>query len=58
MLMAAITPAEAEAYFKRWELVKELELIELRHLLPPTTRGVIHVDDRGCVSQSPFNSRA
>jgi hypothetical protein len=28
--MAAITPAEAQAYFKRWELVKEIELIELR----------------------------
>jgi len=28
--MAAITPAEADAYFKRWELVKEMELIELR----------------------------
>ena len=30
MLMAAITPAEAQAYFKRWELVKEIELVELR----------------------------
>ncbi len=30
MLMAAITPTEAHAYFKRWELVKEIELIELR----------------------------
>jgi hypothetical protein len=30
MLMAAITPTEAQAYFKRWELVKERELIELR----------------------------
>jgi hypothetical protein len=29
-LMAAITPAEAQAYFKRWELIRELELIELR----------------------------
>jgi hypothetical protein len=28
--MTAITPAEARAYFKRWELVKEIELIELR----------------------------
>jgi hypothetical protein len=28
--MAAITPAEAQAYFKRWELVREIELIELR----------------------------
>ncbi|MGC1524396.1 MAG: hypothetical protein WA803_22860 [Steroidobacteraceae bacterium] len=28
--MAAITPAEAQAYFKRWELVKEMELSELR----------------------------
>ncbi len=28
--MAAITPAEAQAYFKRWEMVKEVELIELR----------------------------
>jgi hypothetical protein len=26
MLMAAITPTEAQAYFKRWELVKEIEL--------------------------------
>jgi len=30
MLMAAITPTEAQAYFKRWELVKEIELVELR----------------------------
>jgi len=30
MPMAAITPAEAQAYFKRWEMVKEIELIELR----------------------------
>ena len=29
MLMIA-TPTEAQAYFKRWELVRELELIELR----------------------------
>jgi hypothetical protein len=29
-LMAAITPTEARAYFKRWELVKEIELVELR----------------------------
>ena len=29
MLMAAITPTEAHAYFKRWELVKEIELVEL-----------------------------
>jgi hypothetical protein len=28
--MASITPAEAQAYFKRWELVKEIELAELR----------------------------
>ena len=28
--MDAITPAEAQAYFKRWEMVKEVELIELR----------------------------
>jgi hypothetical protein len=28
--MVAITPAEAQAYFKRWELVEELQLIELR----------------------------
>jgi hypothetical protein len=28
--MTAITAAEARAYFKRWELVKEIELIELR----------------------------
>ncbi len=28
--MAAITPAEAQAYLKRWELVAEIELIELR----------------------------
>jgi hypothetical protein len=28
--MAPITPAEALAYFKRWELVKEIELTELR----------------------------
>jgi hypothetical protein len=28
--MAAITPTEAKAYYKRWELVKEIELIELR----------------------------
>ena len=28
--MAAITPAEARAYLKRWELVREIELIELR----------------------------
>jgi hypothetical protein len=28
--MASITPAEAHAYFKRWELVKEVELAELR----------------------------
>jgi hypothetical protein len=30
ILMAAITPAEAQAYFKRWELVKEIEVVELR----------------------------
>ncbi len=29
--MAAITPAEAQAYVKRWELVREIELVELRH---------------------------
>ena len=28
--MASITPAEAQAYFQRWELVKEIELAELR----------------------------
>lgn len=28
--MAAITPAEAQAYFKRWEMVREVELVELR----------------------------
>jgi hypothetical protein len=28
--MAPITPAEAKAYFKRWDLVKEIELAELR----------------------------
>jgi hypothetical protein len=28
--MAALTPAEAQAYVERWELVKEIELIELR----------------------------
>ena len=28
--MAAITPGEAQAYFKRWDLVAEIELIELR----------------------------
>lgn len=28
--MAAVTPAEAQAYFKRWEMVRELEFIELR----------------------------
>jgi hypothetical protein len=28
--MAAITPTEAQAYFKRWELVKEIKLVELR----------------------------
>ena len=28
--MASITPAEAQAYFERWELVKEVELAELR----------------------------
>jgi hypothetical protein len=28
--MASITPAEAQAYFERWELVKEIELAELR----------------------------
>jgi hypothetical protein len=28
--MAAITPAEAQAYCKRWELLDEIELIELR----------------------------
>ena len=30
MLMAAIAPAEAQAYVKRWELVRQMELIELR----------------------------
>jgi hypothetical protein len=30
MFMAAITPAETQAYIKRWELVKEIELVELR----------------------------
>jgi len=30
VLMAAMTPKEAHAYFKRWELVEEFELIELR----------------------------
>ena len=28
--MSSITPAEALAYFKRWDLVKEVELAELR----------------------------
>jgi hypothetical protein len=28
--MASITPAEGQAYFKRWDLVKEVELAELR----------------------------
>jgi hypothetical protein len=28
--MASITPAEAQAYFKRWELVKEEEVAALR----------------------------
>jgi hypothetical protein len=28
--MVPITPAEAQAYFKRWELVREIELTELR----------------------------
>jgi len=28
--MVSITPAEAQAYFKRWDLVKEIELAELR----------------------------
>jgi hypothetical protein len=28
--MASLTPAEAQAYFKRWDLVKETELAELR----------------------------
>ena len=28
--MASITPAEAHAYFERWDLVKEIELAELR----------------------------
>jgi hypothetical protein len=28
--MGSITPAEAQAYFERWELVKEIELAELR----------------------------
>lgn len=28
--MASVTPAEAQAYFKRWDLVKEVELAELR----------------------------
>ena len=30
MMMPVITPTEAQAYFKRWELVKEIELLELR----------------------------
>jgi hypothetical protein len=30
MHMAAITPTEARAYFRRWELVREIELVELR----------------------------
>jgi hypothetical protein len=29
-IMAAITPTEARAYFQRWELVREIELLELR----------------------------
>ncbi len=28
--MVAVTPTEARAYFKRWELVNEIELDELR----------------------------
>jgi len=28
--MTSITSAEAQAYFKRWDLVKEIELAELR----------------------------
>jgi hypothetical protein len=28
--MASIPPAEAQAYIKRWDLVKEIELAELR----------------------------
>ena len=29
--MTSITSAEAQAYLKRWDLVKEIELAELRH---------------------------
>jgi hypothetical protein len=28
--MAAVTPEEARAYFKRWELVRDIEARELR----------------------------
>ncbi len=52
--MAPITPAEAEAYFKRWELVKEVELAELRRTSMDTklrqlsalmaSRGLLAVD--------------
>ena len=28
--MDAITPEEARAYFRRWELVREVEVMELR----------------------------
>ena len=28
--MASITPAEAQAYVKRWDLVKDIEIAELR----------------------------
>jgi hypothetical protein len=37
--MASITPAEAQAYFKRWDLVKEIELAELRHTPMDTKLG-------------------
>ncbi len=30
LVMAPITPTEAQAYFQRWELVREIELTELR----------------------------
>jgi len=52
--MAAVTPAEAQAYCNRWALVKEIELIELRRTSMDTklrqlsalmaSRGLFSVD--------------
>ena len=53
--MVPITPAEALAYFKRWELVKELEVAELRRTSMDTKFRQLSalMDSRGLFGVEP-----